>query len=260
MSELNEHLHTSETHPLMSEAELDRLERFAMRRDARLAELETDNKFLIQDNLSLIDTVDELQNKLESSHDEKVVIAQGYQRLLDKNQLDQLTGIKNRVGLSRVYDRILEGRSRNRREEEQKEGEENLDIIAFIDLDRFKHANDQYGHAAGDEILINIATLLESSIRPNDAAGKLGGDEFVLLLQRVAPDGLVPLMERIRQGIETIGKPYGGVTGSIGVVKINPEWNFEAALLNSDNAMYQAKAAGKNRTFYSDEFVIYLDR
>jgi diguanylate cyclase (GGDEF)-like protein len=257
MSASEEHYHSLETHPLMTEAELDRLERYAMRRDAETASLLEDNSQLVADgeafldyNDALLQQVQDLETQLSQSFEEKILIARSLHRITEKYQLDPLTDIKNREGLGKAYERIRTARLKHRRE-----GEEiaKPDAIVFMDLDGFKAVNDTRGHTAGDELLIEVAQLLEKSIRANDTAGRLGGDEFVLLLERVPVKVLPRLLDGLRSGVEDIGKRYGGVTASIGVASLNPELEFQAGLDAADIAMYEAKAAGKNQIALGDE-------
>lgn len=125
--------------------------------------------------------------------------------------------------------------------------------LIFIDLDNFKQINDQYGHFAGDEVLRCVAALLKTLARKADRVGRLGGEEFVVLVNNTSPDSALIYAERIRADIAALEPLVTGVslkiTASIGVA------GFHHALHNlayrfidcADQAMYQAKNSGKNR-------------
>jgi diguanylate cyclase (GGDEF)-like protein len=122
--------------------------------------------------------------------------------------------------------------------------------LLFADLDDFKRINDQFGHPAGDEALRMFSDLLRSQLRTIDTAGRLGGEEFAILLPGTDLGGAVVVGERIRRRVadrailqETVG---GGLTTSIGVVEYS-SGTPEELLRRADTALYRAKAEGKNR-------------
>jgi diguanylate cyclase (GGDEF)-like protein len=130
--------------------------------------------------------------------------------------------------------------------------EEQQIAIMFFDLDGFKSINDNLGHAAGDELLIDVARRLQTLIRKSDLIARLGGDEFVAAIRNV-PDPHVP-MNVAKQVLESIGKPYHmnglecWVTTSIGISMFPQDGEGADLLIRcADTAMYQAKAAGKNQ-------------
>jgi diguanylate cyclase (GGDEF)-like protein/PAS domain S-box-containing protein len=156
---------------------------------------------------------------------------------------DALTGLPNRVLFT---DRLNQALARARREQ-------GYLAVCYIDLDGFKPVNDTYGHAAGDHLLVEIASRLSGLIRGGDTAARIGGDEFVVLLATLA-DG-----DECRQAVErflaAITEPIwigGGrsasVSASIGIA-MYPRDGSEAEdlMLLADQAMYEAKRAGRNR-------------
>jgi diguanylate cyclase (GGDEF)-like protein/PAS domain S-box-containing protein len=156
---------------------------------------------------------------------------------------DALTGLPNRVLLIDRAERMLARARRHR-----------SPIAAlYVDLDGFKEINDNFGHAAGDELLRALAERLTSTIRDADSAGRLGGDEFVLLLESLEPDAGPELVaERI---CEVIAQPFEleavdgrsvSVTASIGIA-VGQGASADELLRDADFALYEAKAAGKNR-------------
>ncbi len=123
--------------------------------------------------------------------------------------------------------------------------------VLFLDLDRFKEVNDQYGHEAGNEILKAVAGEIKNAVRASDVAARYGGDEFVVILTRTDLQGGARVAEALRAGIEGIGRrmgyPAGLVTVSIGLAEFEPRQPSEGDLLvSADRALYRAKAAGRN--------------
>jgi diguanylate cyclase (GGDEF)-like protein len=124
-------------------------------------------------------------------------------------------------------------------------------VVLFLDLDRFKEMNDQYGHEAGNEILRAAADEIRAVVRASDIAARYGGDEFVVILTRTDQQGGARVAEALRVGIEgmghRLGYPPGLVTVSIGLAEFDPRQPTETDLLvSADRALYRAKAAGRN--------------
>jgi diguanylate cyclase (GGDEF)-like protein len=121
--------------------------------------------------------------------------------------------------------------------------------IAYIDLDDFKSVNDTHGHHAGDEILLRVGEAIRRCTRISDVSGRMGGDEFVLLLPETGPVEARLVFDRLRAAIaQTLAETRYAVTASIGgvVFPAVPE-TVEAMVRVADERMYAAKAAGKNR-------------
>jgi diguanylate cyclase (GGDEF)-like protein len=123
--------------------------------------------------------------------------------------------------------------------------------VLFLDLDRFKEVNDQFGHEAGNEILRAVAGEIRNAVRASDVAARYGGDEFVVILTRTDLQGGARVAEALRAGIEGIGRrlgyPSGLITVSIGLAEFDPRQPGEGDLLvSADRALYRAKAAGRN--------------
>ncbi len=129
--------------------------------------------------------------------------------------------------------------------------------ILMLDLDFFKKVNDVHGHQMGDCVLRKVAKIIQDTIRITDIAGRYGGEEFCIVLTNTCSDGAKFLADRIRENIgaekfspET-GEPFC-VTCSIGLAKLNDHTTNPEALLNaSDQALYNAKASGRNRLVLS---------
>lgn len=127
--------------------------------------------------------------------------------------------------------------------------------LLMMDLDDFKIINDTYGHDAGDQMLQCIANTLQENIREIDVLGRLGGEEFGVLLPNTEAGDAVKLAERLRLAVEglscTIQDQKINVTMSIGVASFSREQsNLDIALRNADSAMYQAKNQGRNRVVF----------
>lgn len=122
--------------------------------------------------------------------------------------------------------------------------------VAYLDLDNFKQVNDQFGHAAGDEVLQRVATALKRSIRGHDLAARLGGDEFAVLLRGVEPEVAQKVGERIAARVREIGASYAdaalGATLGLAYFRAVPE-DAAALLRAADVAMYAGKTSGKGR-------------
>jgi diguanylate cyclase (GGDEF)-like protein len=123
--------------------------------------------------------------------------------------------------------------------------------LLMVDLDHFKHINDTYGHAGGDEVLRRVAALAMSTVRSCDLFARLGGEEFVCLLPGTAESGAIAVAETLRAEIERLQIRWRlervAVTASIGVTMlIESDRAVDSALLRADKALYQAKADGRN--------------
>lgn len=129
--------------------------------------------------------------------------------------------------------------------------------VLYMDIDKFKHINDEHGHSAGDELLKAVANRLSETLRPTDTVARLGGDEFVVLIDTSVTtlnvrDAVIHVAEKIRQAMtQPFAMPYGldQVSMSIGMA-FWPEHGetTDQLLHHADQAMYRAKHAGGNRS------------
>jgi diguanylate cyclase (GGDEF)-like protein len=171
---------------------------------------------------------------------------------------DGLTGLPNRV---LALDRTEQMLARARRQ--------HVPVAAlYVDIDGFKHVNDTYGHAAGDEFLRTVATRLQSVVREGDTAARLSGDEFVVLVEGSTLDAGPELVaERL---LDVLRRPYDingeigrelSLTASVGIAS-GLRASADQLLRDADIALYEAKAAGKNRyvVFRSDMQTAAFDR
>lgn len=131
--------------------------------------------------------------------------------------------------------------------------------ILFIDLDDFKGVNDAFGHGAGDELLLQVATNLRQSLRAGDTAARFGGDEFAILLEDADPERTAQIAQRILDTFEEpfmLGEKEIRVSGSVGaVVSTMRNEDIESLVANADSAMYRAKMEGKARYVLFDPLV-----
>jgi diguanylate cyclase (GGDEF)-like protein len=149
--------------------------------------------------------------------------------------IDPLTGVFNRRGLDLVLP----------------EHDERMSSVAMCDLDRFKRINDEYGHAAGDELLRRVSSLLASVVRAADGVVRWGGEEFLVVLPGVEKATALHVVERARKAIEDDAVVVGGkvlrITISVGVAERHPGEARDALIARADEALYVAKNSGRNR-------------
>jgi diguanylate cyclase (GGDEF)-like protein/PAS domain S-box-containing protein len=162
---------------------------------------------------------------------------------------DPLTGLANRTLLQDELKFAIDHAQRNHV----------LGALAFLDLDNFKYINDNFGHDAGDAVLLEVAARLKENMRDDDTVARVGGDEFVLVIaNQPSPEHVADLVERIRHSVMTpvvvAGKEIVPGT-SIGVALFPQDGDsVDKVMRAADSAMYHAKAMGKNNCqFYSSE-------
>ncbi|MEH6725520.1 MAG: GGDEF domain-containing protein [Hyphomicrobiales bacterium] len=128
--------------------------------------------------------------------------------------------------------------------------------VLMIDIDHFKNVNDTAGHAMGDHILQSLAKVLADSLRAIDLAGRLGGEEFAVLLPDTSSVGAQRVAEKIRTNIEAMPIEewtdiYGPITVSIGCAVADQNGGLTELLSMADDALYKAKEQGRNRVVIS---------
>ena len=120
--------------------------------------------------------------------------------------------------------------------------------LAFIDLDRFKKVNDEFGHPVGDQVLVRTANLLSSCVRESDTVARWGGEEFAVIAPATTEQGAASLAEKLRSIMAaTHLGPKEAVTASFGVAELGPDDTVDTLLQRADAALYRAKQTGRNR-------------
>ena len=157
---------------------------------------------------------------------------------------DGLTGISNRPNMEQS---LLSEFERSKRYNSP------LSVV-LLDVDHFKDVNDSYGHQKGDEILVTFASILKKFCRANDIAARYGGEEFLMILPQSNAQGAFKIAERVREEImkmSFVGNDSKfSVTTSCGVAELNRDYmkNTDQLINVADNAMYEAKNSGRNKT------------
>jgi two-component system, cell cycle response regulator len=155
------------------------------------------------------------------------------------SQTDPLTGLLNR--------RSLQAEVSSRCQTRERFG------VLFMDLDHFKSVNDRFGHEMGDRVLVAVASVLKTALRPGDVVGRYGGEEFVAVVAGAGPESARLVAERLRRSVEAMMPPKGGptkMTISIGTTVYDPRQSDERSeelLHRADMALYAAKRTGRNR-------------
>jgi diguanylate cyclase (GGDEF)-like protein len=153
-------------------------------------------------------------------------------------RIDSLTGLANRRALEEILAAEI---SRADRFAHQL-------AVVLLDLDRFKEINDSFGHAAGDVMLRAVSRLLTSLARQGDTVARWGGEEFVVVLPETDLAGAQRFAERLRRTIEAHAVGEMKTSASCGVATMLPEDSVEELIGAADQALYQAKSNGRNRT------------
>lgn len=165
-----------------------------------------------------------------------VAYVEAEQALLALSERDPLTGVLNRRGLFRLGEWAQPGQMR---------------CVVVLDIDHFKSVNDRFGHGCGDEVIRYVARVLVAEARKDDLVGRIGGEEFALIMGGVNGQMAHDICDRIRRQIETGSRqgacpPCEGVTVSVGGVCTSAETGLAHLLTKADEAMYRVKATGRN--------------
>jgi diguanylate cyclase (GGDEF)-like protein len=177
----------------------------------------------------------------QSLYQSGLKLKQAYKRIEELAELDELTGSFNRRCIMRMLDDEIARAHRS----------QTPCSIALIDLDWFKRINDAYGHPTGDEVLRTFAITVFANIRNIDRFGRYGGEEFLLVLPDTPADRAARILDRLRAIIADLDwsafSPGMQVTISAGVATLRADETEDTFLTRADNALYAAKARGRNR-------------
>ena len=152
---------------------------------------------------------------------------------------DPLTGIGNRRAMQDKLDEVIASRNRTNRN----------CCLLMLDLDHFKKVNDRHGHAKGDEILVKLTEIIEIRIRATDNIYRIGGEEFVIVVEDQNIESASRLAEQLRTIVEANElTPEPSLTISIGVAQHVQGESADSWMSRADNALYAAKHSGRNQT------------
>lgn len=168
-------------------------------------------------------------------------------RLQHLASTDPLTGLTNRRSFMQALNGLLHSPGR--------QSSEPAGVVLMLDIDHFKDVNDTYGHVDGDQVLKSLAAIFKDQVREHDLVARLGGEEFAIILPGVDASGGARIAERIRDAVQQsiIATPHAAlrVTVSIGGAVATGS-DPETVLRHSDQALYRAKQAGRNRVCILD--------
>lgn len=184
------------------------------------------------------DVTDQVQRERHLERSREVALTEA-QKARELAETDPLTGLANRRGFMAALDKMV---VRSRRLSQP------LSLIAF-DIDHFKSVNDSYGHLQGDRVLQQVAAIAMQQARDADRVGRIGGEEFVWIVPGANASLARIMAERLRQAIaagSAIGK-VPAVTASIGFAELSDGDTALSLFARADNALYDAKHAGRNR-------------
>ncbi len=159
-------------------------------------------------------------------------------------QTDELTGLKNRRAFFERAQQLFNDCQHNR-----------LPLcVVMLDMDHFKHINDTYGHQVGDQVLRQMGVVISGCFRDTDVYGRLGGEEFAILLPDTSTEVALNLAEQLIQSIGGLmSGPVHRISASLGVASMELHDNdLQSLMNNADKALYRAKARGRNQVAVSE--------
>ncbi|MBI2732554.1 MAG: GGDEF domain-containing protein [Aquabacterium sp.] len=177
-----------------------------------------------------------------------IVVMRLVRRLEHLSHHDALTGLLNRRAIEYLLDR----------EDQRLQRFGDPYAVLLVDIDHFKRINDRLGHAAGDAVLCAVSRTLQAQAREVDRVARYGGEEFCILLPHTLHDGALQAAERLREAVCLINIPWGdehiSVSISTGMACASePGESLQSLLKRADEALYQAKAEGRNRVVMASE-------
>ncbi|MFZ4541871.1 MAG: GGDEF domain-containing protein [Rickettsiales bacterium] len=200
---------------------------------------------LMQGAESMQSSSETMTARLAGAQQEIADLRENLARAMTEAERDFLTGTFNRKAFDkRLNEALLAAKT-----------EEFELTLLMIDIDHFKHFNDNFGHLIGDEVLKIVAKTLTDTLKGMDCVARFGGEEFAVILPRTPITGGMVVAEAIRKSIaskelkrKTTGENFGVITVSIGVSAFRPASDSSSSLIGrADEALYVAKGAGRNR-------------
>lgn len=216
---------------LSSQRELER-----MRNESRIQALENEKARLLSAAVIAV-----LILLLAAATGFGLLLRKRHRQLRRLSEIDVLTGLGNRRAAARKLDAMAI----------QRGPEGTRHVLFLIDVDHFKQINDRYGHAAGDQVLRQTASLVARLLRAGDVASRMGGEEFLILLPGTDAAEARALAQEMRKAIET--ERYAGlseglrITASFGVAQMEPRESMADLAARVDRLLYAAKRHGRNR-------------
>lgn len=160
---------------------------------------------------------------------------------------DQLTGVSNRRGFLQAADLLLARARRHQRPL----------AMVLADIDFFKRVNDRYGHSVGDRALSHFSRVLRESVRAEDCVGRIGGEEFAIVMGESSVEDAGRMIDRVRRALTEQPMVDDGqevrITASFGIAAFNQSDSREALLMRADRALYQAKEAGRDSVIVAED-------
>lgn len=204
---------------------------------------------MVDDSRTVHSLVSSTRERLQGSHQHALALEArvreletDLRRLSDEVATDALTQVANRRGLMMAFEK----------EQAALERQGGELCIGLLDIDNFKRLNDSLGHAAGDQALVALAERVQQSLRPVDSLARFGGEEFVVLLPATPAEEARKVLTRLQRLLTASLFMHQDqevfVTFSAGVTAYRPGETIEQALERADEALYEAKRTGKNRT------------
>jgi diguanylate cyclase len=195
---------------------------------------------LLADTQHMCLVTSELSEQLKRSTQEVQNLTQRLEQAQTEALLDPLTGLNNRRGLERAIQEV--------------DGIPAGCALLLADIDNFKTLNDTHGHLLGDKVLRAVAQVIRSSIKGQDIAARMGGEEFAILLPETSVQGAAALAEKIRSATSKVSirridrnEYVGNVTLSVGVAAAQAADSLDLLVERADSALYVAKRGGRNR-------------
>lgn len=199
---------------------------------------------------ALKQTVDNSQRELEDTRQMLADMKAELEQNRTLIQTDPLTGVSNRRGLDLALAREV---ARSRRQGKKV-------AIGMIDIDRFKSINDGYGHSAGDQALVHLASIAKSGVRPYDIVARYGGEEFLVILPDTDVRGAWFVVDRLRVMIENTPFRFQNetihMTFSAGVAELQSSETTASLVQRADQSLYEAKRSGRNKVIACDSALV----
>lgn len=177
-----------------------------------------------------------LSSLRQKLRDQRAALAAALEQVERLAVSDELTGLPNRRSMQALLERSIALSNRG----------VTPFCVAILDIDHFKSVNDDLGHAAGDDVLRNVACLGREQLRDTDVLGRWGGEEFLLVMPG-APDAASAALARIREAVARGAHPTRRVTLSAGIATHRPGGDADALLARADRALYRAKHGGRDQ-------------